>query len=171
MNMMVVFHTSQGTDASAPIRIPATKLRGAVNTSSESVSAYVDQGGIGSVPITLPLLPHVANESIDDWFRYWADRWTAETGHLSSLSSRRTHEAYKNIVGLQWDAVPRLLAELHNGSDFWFSALREITRADPVTDEIRGDFDQMCVAWLGWADSQGIKPRNARYSVPQRASL
>jgi hypothetical protein len=100
------------------------------------------------------------------WFQAWASLWAKETGHLSSLTSRREHPTYKKIVDLGSIAVPMILGELAARPDFWFSALREITGEDPVRDHFRGNFDAMRDAWLRWAEKKHIVPRDVRKAVP-----
>jgi hypothetical protein len=64
-------------------------------------------------------------------------------------------------------AVPYLLGELEQRSDFWFAALREITGDDPVQDYMRGNFEQMRGAWLDWAAQRGIVIDHVGQTLPQ----
>ena len=50
-----------------------------------------------------------------------------------------------------------MLRELEGGAGHWHRALRRITGADPVTDEIRGDVNKMAEAWLRWGRAQGYE--------------
>jgi hypothetical protein len=101
----------------------------------------------------------------EKWFRAWASEWARETAHLSSISSRTKHPAFKRIVDLGRAALPMVLGELKERPDFWFPALRAITGEDPVTDQMRGKFDEMRMAWLSWARRKHIRPRDVRAAV------
>jgi hypothetical protein len=113
-------------------------------------------------------LQTVIERSADLFFDKWALEWREATAHLSSLSARRQHPAYRSIVQLGWLAVPLLLGELKERPDFWFSALREITNQDPVSEAMIGDFDKMRNAWLKWANDRNIPVRDVRKAVSQR---
>ncbi|MGB8412313.1 MAG: hypothetical protein WCE23_05755 [Candidatus Binatus sp.] len=56
-------------------------------------------------------------------------------------------------------AIPFLLQELRHQPDHWFTALRAITDANPVPDEIRGNVRKMAAAWIQWGVENGhIEP-------------
>ncbi|MFZ0692767.1 MAG: hypothetical protein WAN51_01210 [Alphaproteobacteria bacterium] len=119
---------------------------------------------VGATGISGPLATLI-EEQAETWFRSWATQWVRETGHLSSISSRCEHAAFKQIVGLGSLAVPLLLGELQERPDFWFPALRATTHEDPVEDHMRGKFDEMRKAWLKWARKKHIVPRDVRQAV------
>lgn len=102
----------------------------------------------------------------EKWFRAWASQWVRETAHLSSISSRTTHPAFKKITDLGEAALPMLIGELEHRPDFWFPALRAVAGEDPVTDHMRGKFDEMRKAWLDWAKRKHIRSRDVRAAVP-----
>ncbi len=58
--------------------------------------------------------------------------WKTETGHLSNLTERCDHAAYRSIVEMGPEVIPLILAELENEPDYWFAALRELTGENPV---------------------------------------
>jgi hypothetical protein len=116
------------------------------------------------------LLP-VIRASYETWFRSLADRWRRETAHLSSLSTRRQHPAYRRIVEMKEAAVPYILGELEHRPDFWFAALRSATKVDPVPRHSIGKFDEMRHAWLSWARENDITPKDARYTLPTSTSV
>ncbi len=70
-------------------------------------------------------------------FRALVKRWKEDTGHLSSTARMAKHPAYQEIIQMGSAAVPLLLAELKRDPDFWFMALREITKENPVPAEAR----------------------------------
>jgi hypothetical protein len=59
------------------------------------------------------------------------------------------------LIALGEPAVPLLLAELEREPDWWFAALKAITRADPVAPEDRGTLSAMARAWLDWGRLHG----------------
>ena len=85
------------------------------------------------------------------------DEWKQKRGHESSSARLAMHPAYLKIIGMGTAAIPFLLRELENDPDMWFMALRSITEADPVSDEIRGNVSAMAEAWLKWGKDQGCE--------------
>ncbi|MEX2561314.1 MAG: hypothetical protein WD403_15430 [Pirellulales bacterium] len=68
------------------------------------------------------------------------------------------------VFVLVWTMSPRaganrfqawLLQELENEPDYWFWALEAITGENPVPDELRGNLEEMAVAWLEWGRVHG----------------
>ncbi|MHB1034131.1 MAG: hypothetical protein ACYC35_07080 [Pirellulales bacterium] len=82
--------------------------------------------------------------------------WRHDTAYLSDLTQISSHWAYQQIIAMGWTVVPILLRELDANPDYWFSALRKITGANPVPPESRGRVHEMATAWLEWAQSNGI---------------
>ena len=85
------------------------------------------------------------------------DEWKKKRGPDSSPAKLTAHPAYLKIIGLGTRAVPYLLRELQTDPDLWFAALRAITEADPVANEIRGNVGAMATAWLTWAKDHGYE--------------
>jgi hypothetical protein len=88
-------------------------------------------------------------------FRQLVKRWKNETEHISSAARMAKHPAYREIIEMGLPAVPLLLGELSREPDFWFAALREITRADPVSPDKAGKVEEMAHAWIEWGRGQG----------------
>lgn len=85
-----------------------------------------------------------------------AKEWREATRFQSSLTHITEHPTYRAIVQLGEEVVPVLLRELQRRPEPWFAALREITGADPVRPEQRGDMRAMAEAWLGWGRAHGF---------------
>ena len=83
------------------------------------------------------------------------DEWKQKRGPYSSSAKLAMHPAYLKIIGMGAEVVPMLLRELENDPDMWFVALRSLTEADPVPQEIKGDVKAMASAWLQWGKDQG----------------
>lgn len=89
-------------------------------------------------------------------FRALAEEWREATRFQSSLSQITAHPVYRAIVQLGEEVVPVLLRELQRRPEPWFAALREITGADPVRPEQRGDMRAMADAWLRWGQAHSF---------------
>ena len=88
-------------------------------------------------------------------FRELVKRWKEDTGHLSSTARMAMHPAYREIIRMGSAAVPLLLAELRRDPDFWFAALREITKENPVPARSAGKVKEMARAWIEWGRKRG----------------
>ena len=84
-----------------------------------------------------------------------AAAWKTETGHLSNLTEKCNHAAYRSIVEMGPDAIPLILAELEHEPDHWFAALRALTGENPVPRAARGRLLPMAQRWLDWAEKHG----------------
>jgi hypothetical protein len=93
---------------------------------------------------------------VDEAFQILANDWRNATRLQSSLTKMTEHPAYREIIQLGEDVVPILLRELKRRPEPWFTALREITRVDPVSPEQRGDWQAMANAWLQWGRDRRI---------------
>jgi hypothetical protein len=91
-------------------------------------------------------------------FRALVKRWKEDTGHLSSAARMAQHPAYQEIIRMGPAVVPLLLAELKRDSDFWFAALREITKENPVPAQSAGKEKEMARAWIEWGRKRGYLP-------------
>lgn len=85
------------------------------------------------------------------------EEWLLQRRHESSATKMMMLPAYQTIIGMGSQAIPLLLRELDSRPDLWFWALRAITEADPVNDEIRGDVKAMAQAWVKWGMQQGFQ--------------
>jgi len=84
-------------------------------------------------------------------FHRLALEWKEATGGLPRVIDKFRHPAYRTIVNWGWDAVPFILSEIKNGSGgHWCEALREITGANPVPLDQRGNLSEMSEAWIRW---------------------
>jgi hypothetical protein len=85
---------------------------------------YTEAGDIVVVKLKLPKKQHEAgttSATLDDFreddsvvaaeFRYHANKWIAETGHVSSKEDAAMHPSYQRIIGLGSRALPFIFAE------------------------------------------------------------
>jgi hypothetical protein len=107
----------------------------------------------------LPASPiSLLDPEIDRQFRELAEQWKRERpNYSSSITLMIACHPYLRIISLGQKVVPSILAELERNPDFWFSALRAITDANPITDEIRGKLIAMKDAWIAWGKANGYR--------------
>ncbi len=110
----------------------------------------------GRVLVTVQPLPD-PTPPLDDQkrFRELVKRWKEGAAHLSSTARMAKHPAYREIVQMGPAVVPLLLAELKRDPDFWFAALREITKENPVPERSAGKVKEMARAWMEWGRERG----------------
>ena len=85
------------------------------------------------------------------------EAWREERRATSSPIKVVMCPSYQKIIGMGKTAIPLIFRQLEaegNKPDMWFWALRALTEANPVTDDIKGNFVKMAEAWLEWGRSQ-----------------
>jgi hypothetical protein len=97
----------------------------------------------------------VAGVDVEAEFQRLAEWWTRETGYLSSLTEAFKHPAYRAIVALGPVVVPVLLRQLEKDPDWWFGALNELTGANPIPLDHRGNLGAMAADWVAWGRTNG----------------
>ncbi len=95
--------------------------------------------------------------NLEETFDGLVARWKAERGPTSFVTEMVQHPAYQQIIALGEVVIPLLLRELERQPDHWFSALRTLTGANPVSPENRGKVDQMAQDWLNWGREHGYR--------------
>ena len=93
---------------------------------------------------------------IEQRFRQLVDQWKEATRFVSSIHDMISHPAYLQIIGMGKQALPLLVQELRREPDHWFVALQAITGIDPIPPSASGNVDEMALAWLVWAEQNGI---------------
>ena len=91
-----------------------------------------------------------ADVQLKQTFNKLAKKWERETINISSIQQMVLHPSYQEIIAMGPKVIPLILNELKREPDFWFWALRALTKADPVTKGICGDLMSMTKAWLDW---------------------
>lgn len=80
--------------------------------------------------------------------------WRTEQDPFSSILNF-DHPAYQSIIEMGMPAVPFILKELQEDPDYWFWALQEITKENPILPEHEGNLDNMITDWLTWGKEKG----------------
>lgn len=93
---------------------------------------------------------------IAEAFRSLSEEWRQATRFQSSVRHITNHLAYRAIVQLGEEVLPLILRELRRRPEPWFAALREITGADPVRPEHRGNMRAIAETWLRWGRDHGF---------------
>jgi hypothetical protein len=99
--------------------------------------------------------PSVAEQSLEERFREYADKWESQTAFLSATPMRILNDSYQSIMAMGPEVVPILLRDLQKTQRHWFWALRHLTSADPVPEKDRGTVDRMIAAWIAWGKAEG----------------
>ena len=108
-------------------------------------------------------------ETVEEKFRRLVDEWKKGRPWWSSnLREHSAHPAYQGIIELGGAAVPLILDEMRRSPDWWFDALRRLTRADPVPESDRGSLSKMTQAWLAWGEERGLLPPTNSVPAPTR---
>ena len=89
-------------------------------------------------------------------FKVLADRWEKDTVFLSNSSRAAQHPAHREIVSMGEKAVPLILERMQSQGGHWSQALPDITGADPVKPEDRGNITAMQTSWLDWGKRNGL---------------
>jgi hypothetical protein len=95
-------------------------------------------------------------ESVAVRFYRLAADWSANTGHISSVSDLVSHQSYQEIIKLGWGVVPYLLEDLQQNKRFWFPALFAITKVRPFDPRDANNSQRMTEAWIRWGKRKGL---------------
>lgn len=98
-----------------------------------------------------------SNDPDQPKFAALVEAWHKERKATSSPIKVAMCPSYQKIIGMGKPAIPLIFRQLElEGAkpDMWFWALRALTDANPVADDIRGNFVKMAEAWLEWGRSR-----------------
>ena len=116
-----------------------------------------DDGGVPTSGYEqLPIAPVTATIDFDLYFKTLAEKWKKDTRHLSLISLRVTHPAYKRIITLGRPALPLILAELRDEPDHWFHALSLLSDENPVPQSFRGTVTEAAELWVKWGHNNNL---------------
>lgn len=109
---------------------------------SEPVQASPADGGTTEIDASLPF------DEAD--FQSLADEWLEHRPKGVDVAQMVRHPAYQGIIDIGSEAVPWLLQRLAQRPDHWFCALNQITNANPVQPEHKGNIKAMAEDWIAW---------------------
>ncbi len=105
---------------------------------------------------TVAIYANVADKTkLECKFEKLARQWLEETKYFSSISDIISHPAHMRIIGMGRQAIPCILRRLAQRTELWFWALSSIADEDPVTEDIRGNVQEMRRSWLDWGQENG----------------
>jgi hypothetical protein len=93
---------------------------------------------------------------LEQIFNGLVKNWKEATGGYSVTTRRYAHPSYQAILVLKEDVVPLILRELQQRPDWWFEALRALTKENPVT--AGATFEEAVNAWIEWGKRSGRIP-------------
>ena len=93
----------------------------------------------------------ITQESIAQKFFNLSTTWKLETRFSSSTDEIISNDSYLKIISLGQDVLPLIFWDLKKEPEFWFTALKALTGADPVNKENIGNLPKMSQDWLKWA--------------------
>ncbi len=112
----------------------------------------------GASTISSGFLGQTFDVLLCDKFKTLAERWKAETIHMSSLSDIEGHGAYQEIISMGQAVVPLILRELVIDPDWWFMALDSLVDTPPPLEGDDGDLLRLSAKWVDWGESNGYLP-------------
>jgi hypothetical protein len=100
--------------------------------------------------------PRPATASTDTKFAFkmLADEWKKDTAHMSMVSKRLQHPAFRRILGMGRGVVPLILEEMDQHPDHWFYALAYLTGENPVPHDFAGTVEDAVDLWIRWGRSR-----------------
>jgi hypothetical protein len=93
------------------------------------------------------------NDDLAEQFNALRIAWHKECGLSSSPTEIVKSASYLKIVDMGEKALPFIFEDLRKRPepDYWFDALRKITKENPVPFKYRGYSRRMAKEWLKWA--------------------
>src|SRR5713226_5758598 len=111
--------------------------------------------------LILRRINRVANADLASRFDALRIAWHREYGSSSSTTTITSGPSYRKIIDMGEQVLPLIFTDLErhrHDPPKWFVALREITKANPVSPRDRGNHRAMAKAWLKWAREKGHAP-------------
>ena len=84
-------------------------------------------------------------------FSKLAAKWRSETGGYSTSHQITKNKNYIEIINLKEKVLPFIFKEMEKEPEYWFEALKQITKTDPVPNSHYGNIIKMTNDWLSWA--------------------
>lgn len=101
--------------------------------------------------------PIVENISlIEKQFNKLATKWKNETGIFSTTPQKVFNDSYLDIIGLGKDVIPFILKDMEHGSAHWHTALKALTKENPVPNEDLSKSKKVREAWLTWGKNNNL---------------
>jgi hypothetical protein len=159
----VVLFNSLGTTITSPTVSVFTPLAGIYNGLGEFASGFGSASPLNTgITYTLSKMAVFCSKAhgnnVESQFDRLAEEWERATRHLSRLSAKSLHPAYRKIIDLGESAVPFILRKLEKVGGYWSPALKEITGVDPVSGRQTCSIREEALAWIEWGRAHGKVP-------------
>jgi len=116
----------------------------------------IDWSAVPLVGQNLLYAPDVVESPIEREFREHLQKWSSETGYLSSATQIVLHPSYQRIIGMGPAVLPLIFHDLQETQEHdWFWALVAITGENPVDSNDEGNVPRMVEAWRRWGKEHG----------------
>jgi hypothetical protein len=122
----------------------------------KSMEAYMASGGLVELKYQMVETAKKGESLAEKQFNELAAKWRKETGGYSTMIHIAGNNNYLDIIGMGKDVLPYIIKDLQKEPDYWFVALKHITKENPVPKEHIGDIDKMAEDWLNWARENKI---------------
>lgn len=96
------------------------------------------------------------DNDLEKQFNALAEKWKEETGVYSTTYQKVINDSYLDIIALGKDVVPFILKDMENGQGHWHTALKALTRENPVPDEDMNNSKKIREAWVRWGINKNI---------------
>src|ERR1035437_230192 len=93
---------------------------------------------------------------IEKQFNELAAKWKNETGLYSTTPQKVFNDSYLDIIGLGKDVVPFILKDMQHGSAHWHTALKALTKENPVPNDDLSKSKKVKEAWLIWGEHNNL---------------
>lgn len=93
----------------------------------------------------------IPNSLLEVQFNELASKWKDETGLFSTTFNKIVNDHYFEIVAMGKEVVPFILRDLqNNGPSHWHTALKALTKENPVSEEDMKKNKKIREAWIAW---------------------
>ena len=93
--------------------------------------------------------------SVEERFNSLVKKWKEEIAYTSSMTDIVYNTHYQQIIGMGYEALPYIMRELREDTNWYFYALQMITGFCPhIPEESRGKLNDLTKIWLMWYYAQ-----------------
>lgn len=139
------YHNKTQIEEAVSIGIVAGAM---INTAVESLSSLIKSNDKLSSE-------QISDKIIEIQFKILSSKWKNESSYISLVKKSFKLESYQEIIKMKERVIPFLLRELSETNRYWYEALKEITKQDPVNPQHYNDFKKMTQDWLDWGRKNG----------------
>ncbi|MBC7553968.1 MAG: hypothetical protein H7257_08315 [Taibaiella sp.] len=98
----------------------------------------------------------VNNNELEQQFIALAEKWKDETGVYSTTYQKVINDSYLDIIALGREVVPFILKDMEHGQGHWHTALKALTRDNPVPETDLNKSTKIREAWLNWGRNKNL---------------